>query len=163
MIRKNRTTKSLVGIFCLPTSSKFHCQERERSGAFAPDQTAYILSATQSVEDGGYPPAVVLTAPDGDLELSLGDEVATQHAEVRKNLPPRKVTGVVMSDGSTYGDVPAKGIGLPHWEFIPTNEDGSASMDTIAATGERLKQNRDGREAAKQAAAAAKKTATKAA
>lgn len=163
MIRKTKSAKTLSGIFCLPTSSKFHCHERERSGAFAPDQVAYILSATQSVEEGGYPPAVVLTAGEGDLELSLGDDVATQHAEVRKNLPPRKVTGVVMSDGSTFGEVPVKGIGLPHWEFIPANEDGSASMDTIVATGERLKQNRDGREAAKQAAATAKKTATKAA
>ncbi len=159
MIRKNRTAKSLTGIFCLPTSSKFHCSDRERSGAYATDQIAYVLSATQSIEDGGYPAQVVLTSAEGDLELSLGDEVPTQHAEVRKNLPPRKVTGIVMSDGSTFGEVPVKGIGLPHWEYIPANDDGSASMEAISLTTARLSANRTAREAAKETARTAKKPA----
>lgn len=157
MIRKSKSTKQLTGYFCLPTSSKFHCLDRERSGAFAPDQIAYILTATKSLEEGGYPPAVVLTANIGELELELGDEPNTQHAEVRKNLPPRKVTGVVMPDGTTFGTMPEKGIGLPHWEFIPENGEGGASASAIAAAKVRLDSNRKAREESKEAARAAKK------
>ena len=161
MVRNNNgSSKSKVqlkGLFCLPTSSKYHCQERERSGAYAEGQVVYILSATQSLEEGGYPPAVVLTANEGDLELALGDEPDTQHAQVRKNLPPRRVTGIVMPDGSVYGNIPAKGVGLPHWEFIPANEDGSANEASIQGTIDRLTSNRSARELSKQSAREAKK------
>lgn len=158
MIRANKSSKQLTGLFCLPTSSKYHCQERERSGAFAAGMTVFILTATRSIEDGGYPPAVVLTCEEGELpDLELGSEPETQHAEVRKNLPPRKVTGVVMADGSTFGEIPPKGVSLPHWEYIKPNADGSASTLAIQATKDRIEKNRKDREEQKQATRDAKK------
>jgi len=160
MKRNSKSAKSLTGVYCLPTSTKYHAFERERSGAFLAGQMAFILAATQSVEEGGYPPAVALTCEEGVLDWSLDEEVPTQHAEVRKNLPPRKVVGVVMADGTTLGEVPQKGISLPHWELISTNEDGSANNSEIQATKDRIEANRKSREAEKQATRDSKKGST---
>lgn len=169
MIRSNGKSKvALVGVFCLPTSSKFHVHEPKRSGAFKEGQVAYVLSATQSVDDGGYPPQVVLTSDDfvcheDGNPWSLEDEVKTQHAQVRKNLPPRRVTGILYADGSSEGELPMKGLGLPHWSFIPTTSEGSASLNAINEVDELLKRNREEAKAAKEAVRAAKKGNTSAA
>jgi hypothetical protein len=129
---------ALVGVFCLPSSSRFHCSEPERSPAWAPGQTAYVLAGRNGDE---YPLAVVLTA-NHDIGWTLGQEVETQHAEVRKNLPPRRVVGIMRPDGTVEGDIPPKGAGLPHWEFIGTKEDNTADGDDITAFQMRLEMRR---------------------
>lgn len=151
MIRSNRkNAKTLVGLFCLPTSSRYHMAEPQRSGAYHKDQVAYLLEATQSVEDGGYPPMVVLTADPNELMMVLGEEPATQHAEVRKNLPPRKVSCILYPHGTVEGTLPPKGSSLPHWSFIRTNEDGSASLAAIEAAKALLETNRKAAKEAKE-------------
>jgi hypothetical protein len=157
MQRTNRKNKAaLTGVYCLPTSSRFHPQEVKRSGAYKEGQVAYILTATQSVEEGGYPEKVVLTADEGTLDWNVGDEPETQHAEVRKNLPPRRVTGIVFADGSTDGELTPKGLGLPHWAFITSNEDGSANVASIQAAKDALDGNRAKVKAEKEALRQAK-------
>lgn len=157
MIRTNRANKTaLSGLFCLPTSSRYHAQEVKRSGAFKEGQVAYILTATKSVEEGGYPEKVILTADEGVLDLKIGDEPETQHAEVRKNLPPRKVTGIVHPDGKVEGEVPAKGMGLPHWALISANDDGSASPKAIQEAKDLLDKNRTAAKAEKESLRQAK-------
>lgn len=156
MIRSNRkNAKTLVGLFCLPTSSRYHMAEPQRSGAYHKDQVAYLLEATQSVEDGGYPPMVVLTADPNELTMTLGEEPATQHAEVRKNLPPRKVSCILYPHGTVEGTLPPKGSSLPHWSFIRTNEDGSASLAAIEAAKTLLETNRKAAKEAKETPKAA--------
>lgn len=149
-MRKNtKKSVALFGIFCLPTSSKAHVHEPQRGTAFKPNSYFYLLRATQSVDEGGYPQQVVLQSDepitglvlqsDGtfdEQEWTVDNVVATQHAEVRKNLPPRYVAAIVFPDGSVEGDLSTapKGLGLPHWQFIPANEDGSANLKAVEAT-----------------------------
>lgn len=142
------TKVALVGLFCLPTSSKFHVHEPSRSGAFKAGQEAFVLQAT---EEEGYPQAVILTAEEGELDFELGQEIQTQHAQVRKNLPPRKVVGILRADGATEGELPPKGLGLPHWAFIPKTDEGGASVTAISAVETLLAGNRKAAEDAKQA------------
>jgi hypothetical protein len=164
MIRSNKkSTKVLSGVFCLPTSSKAHPLEPTRGSAFKAAQYMYILNATQGVDEGGYPPSVCLTSDEPIDGFELNGEVATQHAEVRKNLPPRFVAGIVNPDGSTEGELPAKGLGLPHWAFINTNEDGSASMADIHDVKELIESNKAAAESAKEATRAAKASSKKSA
>ena len=158
-MRKNTTTKLLVGLFALPTSTKFHCHERERSGAFAPNQTAYVLKAT---EEDGYPGVVVMTAADSSL-MAVDEVVKTQHAQVRKNLPDRRCVGIVYADGTTEGEIPPKGLGLPHWDYIPATESGSADLEAIQSVEARIEQNRAAAARAKAEAKNAKASAKKAA
>jgi hypothetical protein len=140
MIKTTRkSTVVLVGLFALPTSSKFHAHEPSKCSAFKPGQEAFILKA---VDEDGYPARVVMTADEGDLYLSLGEEVDTQHAQVRKNLPKRFVEGIVRADGSFEGEIPPKGLGLPHWEYIPTDERGAANLSAVNAVAERIESNR---------------------
>lgn len=160
MIRKTKTAKSLVGLFCLPTSSKFHLFELERSPAADAGQEAFLLGATQSLEDGGYPAFVVLTAPEGALNLSLNEEVDTQHAIVRKNLPSRRVVAIRRADGTFEGDLSAapRGLGHPHWAFIPTTAEGSADPAVLVAVENHLEKKRAAAKEAASALAALKKT-----
>ena len=158
-MRKNITTRTLVGLFALPTSTKFHCQERERSGAFSATQTAYILKA---VDEDGYPGTVVMTADDSSL-MAVGEPIKTQHAEVRKNLPDRTCVGIVYADGTTEGEIPAKGVSLPHWDFIPALENGSADLSAIEAVKARIESNRASAAQAKAEAKATKASQKKAA
>lgn len=144
MIRKNKALKALVGLFCLPTSTSFHLADPTRSGAFQPGVDAFLLGATQSVEDGGYPPFVVLTAEKGTLDLDVGADVATQHAQVRKNLPPRRVLGILRADGSIEGDLSAapRGVGFPHWSLIPATAEGTACTTAMGAVVKLIEENR---------------------
>ena len=162
-----RTSKKVVltGSFCLPTSTKAHIHEPVRGNAFKPGQISYILAASQSIEDGGYPPAVVLTTDEALEGFEVGAAVATQHAEVRKNLPPRYVAAVVQADGTVEGDASfaPRGLGLPHWEFIPTTAEGGASVAAISAVKARIEGNKAAAEAAKEAVRTAKKGAAPAA
>ncbi len=125
------------GFYCLPTSTKFHMQDLERSVAYNVGQISYLLEATQSVEEGGYPAQVVLTS-NKDLGLDVDEDIVTQHAEVRKNLPPRRVIGIIFGDGERDGIMPHDGVGLPHWEFIETLSDGSPSSTEILNTKMRI-------------------------
>jgi hypothetical protein len=160
MIRMNKkSTKVLTGLFCLPTAARMHVLEPKRSSAFKAGQEFFILRATQSVDQGGYPEMVVLCADEGSLDLQVGDQPETQHAQVRKNLPPRSVIGIVRADGSTEGEMPAKGLGLPHWSFISANEDGSASQSDINEVDALITNNREETKAAKEAIRQAKKGA----
>lgn len=163
MIRKTKTAKTLLGFFCLPTSAKAHVHELERSTAFKTGQDYFVLTATQSVDEGGYPYQVVLSA-DADTLLDeegntfqVDQEIATQHAQVRKNLPPRKVTGILRADGSVEGTLPPKGLGLPHWEYIEANEDGSASQAAINSVDARMASNKEQAKANAEAIRNAKK------
>jgi len=170
MIRTKKSAKVLTGFFCLPTSAKAHVHEPSRSTAFKPGQDLFVLTATQSVDEGGYPYQVVLTANADTLldeegnTFQVDQEITTQHAQVRKNLPPRKVTGILRADGSVEGTLPPKGLGLPHWEFIDANADGSASQAMINEVDTRLAANKEAAKASAEAIRAAKKGgATKAA
>ena len=157
MVRKNRkSTVALLGFFMLPTSAKFHMHEPERCSAFKPGQEAFLLQAT---DENGYPQAVIVTADEGALEWNVGDEGDTQHAEVRKNLPKRFVKGIRRADGTFEGDVPPKGVGLPHWEFIPAGEGGAARLDAINEVQQRIESNKELREKEKAAAKEAKNSA----
>lgn len=159
MIRTNKSTKVLSGVFCLPTSSKAHVHEPSKSTAFKPGQYMYLLKASKSVEEGGYPAQVVLTS-DAPIEgWEVDSEVETQHAEVRKNLPPRYVGAIVSPDGTVEGDLSTapKGMGLPHWELISANEDGSAKMGDIGAVKDRIENNKKAAKDAKEAVRNAKK------
>lgn len=161
MIRKSKSTKVLTGFFCLPTSARAHVAEPQRSSAYKEGQTAYVLTATQSEEEGGYPASVVLYA-DGlnPLDFSIGQEIETQHAQVRKNLPPRRVSCMVFPDGTFEGEMPPKGLGLPHWEYISLNDEGGASQTDINAVEARIVENKANAEKAKEAARQAKKGST---
>lgn len=159
----NRTRKSsvvLCGLFMLPTSSKYHMAEPTRSAAFRPGQDVFLLQATT---EEGYPQAVIVTADENTLDWTLGMEVETQHAQVRKNLPPRFVKGILRADGTIEGEIPAKGLGLAHWAYIPANADGSASLEAVNQTIALLDSNRAQAKAEKETARAAKKAAPKAA
>jgi len=163
MIRKSKSAKVLFGFFCLPTSAKAHVHELERSTAFKPQQDYFVCTATQSVDEGGYPYQVVLTA-DADTLLDeegntfqVDQEIDTQHAQVRKNLPPRKVTGILRADGSVEGVLPPKGLGLPHWEYIEANSDGSASQAAINEVDARMATNKEQAKAQQESIRAAKK------
>lgn len=157
MVRNSKSKVSLEGVFCLPTSSRAHVHEPRRSMGFKEGQELFILTATQSLEEGGYPYQVVLAADEGQIDWSVGQEVKTQHAQVRKNLPPRMVTGIVRANGTVQGDLPAKGFGLPHWSFIPTTLDGNASQSAINAVDELLKANKENSKAEKEAVRNSKK------
>jgi len=160
MKRTNGKSKVVLsGVYCLPTSSKSHLHEPKKGTAFKEGQVMYLLRASKSIDEGGYPPAVVLTADEPIQGFTVDAEVETQHAQVRKNLPPRFVAAIVNPDGTTEGDLTTapRGLGLPHWEFISTNEDGSAKMTDIAAVKERIENNKKATEAAKEAVRAAKK------
>lgn len=161
MIRKNKSAKQLTGSFVLPTSAKAHIHEPTRSSAYKAGQITYILEATQSIDDGGYPPYVAVTSDEPVSAFELGAEVATQHAEVRKNLPPRRVRAIVHPDGSVEGDINCapRGLGLPHWEFVPTNPDGSASTTVINATAARIAATKEAKEQEKEAVRNLKKGA----
>ena len=161
MIRRNqKSAKSLEGVFCLPTSTRFHFHEADKCSAFAKGEFIYVLQAS---EEDGYPNAVVLTS-GVDLGWNVDDEVKTQHAEVRKNLPPRFVKAVMTPDGTFSGDPPAKGVGLPHWSLISTRDDGSAALDEVEAIKDRIEGNRSNakkeREALKIAKEQSKKSQT---
>ena len=162
MIRKNKSEKQLKGSFVLPTSSKAHVHEPTRGTAYVPGQYSYLLTATQSVEDGGYPYQVVVTSADAIEGWEVDQEVDTQHAQVRKNLPPRVVTAIIDPEGNVDGPLSSapKGLGLPHWEFIRANEDGSASLADCNAVEERIKANKAKAKADKDNVRAAKKGAT---
>lgn len=161
MIRKNKSAKTLVGSFVLPTSAKAHIHEPTRCTAFVAGQYSYLLQATQSLEDGGYPAQVVVTSREPVPEFIVGEEVATQHAQVRKNLPPRRVAAVINPDGSYEGDISSapRGLGLPHWEFIPANPDGSANLGRCNEVAERIAANKEAATKEKEAIAAIKKGA----
>lgn len=175
MIRSASKSKTaLVGFFCLPTSSKAHIHEPARGTAFKAGQFMYVLVASQSVDEGGYPERVVLSSDeplvdDEGNELQADSPITTQHAQVRKNLPPRIIEAILTPDGEggysvegTTAFVP-KGMGLPHWEFISTNEDGSASQSAINAVSQRLADNKANAESLKEAVRNAKKSAKKSA
>ncbi len=137
----SRTAQTRSGIYCLPTATKFHMQDLERSVAHVHNQFCYLLTATQTVEEGGYPAQVVLMSPR-DLGLDVDENIETQHAEVRKNLPPRRVSGIIFSDGERDGIMPHDGVGLPHWEFIETTSNGRADQAGITAVKMRVLQRR---------------------
>lgn len=161
MVKGSKSSKlALKGVFCLPTSSKSHLHEPTKGNAFKQGQLMYLLVATQSLEEGGYPFQVVLTSDEPIPGFEVGAEVETQHAQVKKNLPPRRVAAVRLPDGTFEGDASTapRGLGVPHWEFIPANENGSANLAAINATVERIAQNKANAEAAKEQVRAAKKT-----
>lgn len=166
-IRRNKQAKALEGVYCLPTSSRSHVHEPNRGTAYKPGQYMYVLLATQSVEEGGYPQRVVLTS-DHQITDEEGNpwqvdqEVKTQHAEVRKNLPPRVVEAVIDPEGNLDGSLSniPKGLGLPHWEYIKTLENGAACMTSVSGVLERIKKNKSDAKAAKEAVRAAKKNGT---
>jgi len=162
MIRKNKATKSLSGVYVLPTSSKAHVHEPKRGTAFQPGQFNYLLTATQSIDEGGYPAQVVVSSDEAIEGWEVDAEVATQHAQVRKNLPPRAVAAIIDPEGNVDGSLTSapKGLGLPHWEFISTNPDGSANVADCNAVEERIKRNKANLKADKDAVRDAKKGTT---
>ena len=91
--------------------------ERAKSTASRPGQYIYLLEAVDPVEEGGYPAQVVVTSSH-DLDWDVDRIVKTQHAEVRKNLPDRRVVGIVFPTGEEDGVLAAEGVSLPHWECI---------------------------------------------
>lgn len=139
-----------IGLFCLPTSTRFHMQDLQRSSGATGNQYCYLLEATTTPEEGGYPFQIVLTSPY-DLEMLLkwdipggvDNIVETQHAEVRKQLPQRRVVAIVYPDGETDGIMPAEGVGLPHWEFIRAREDGTPDPVEIKAAKMRVIERRN--------------------
>jgi hypothetical protein len=159
MIRRNKSAKNLNGVYCLPTSTRFHFHEADKCSAFAPGEFVYVL---QAADEDGYPAAVVLTS-GVDLEWDVDDEVETQHAEVRKNLPKRFVKAVMTPDGTISGDPPAKGIGLPHWSLIRTLENGQADMSEVEAVKNRIETNRSNAKKEREATKIAKEQAKKSA
>ena len=168
MIRKNKSTKVLSGVYALPTSSKAHVHEPKRGTAFVQGCFMYLLTATQSIDEGGYPAQVVMSSNeeilDGDGNpWTVDQEVQTQHAQVRKNLPPRAVAAIINPEGEVDGSLVSapKGLGLPHWEFISTNADGSANLADCNAVEARIKANKDAMKADKEAVRDAKKGSAK--
>lgn len=144
--------EALQGVFCLPTSTKFHMQELDRSVGYRPNQFIYLLEAVDSIEDGGYPAQVILTSSD-DLDWDVDDVVKMQHAEVRKALPDRRVIGMILPNGEQDGLLTAEGVGLPHWECIKSRDDGKGpEPGEIRTTKLRILDRRNMMEAQKQAA-----------
>lgn len=125
------TKKVAIGTFVLPTATRFHMQDLDRSSAATQNQYCYLLEAIASGE-GGYPAQVVLTS-NVDLKWDIDTIVDTQHAEVRKQLPQRRVLGIILPHGEEDGILPAEGGGLPHWEHIPANEKGAPDAAAVVA------------------------------
>jgi hypothetical protein len=126
------------GLHVLPTSTKYHCSDRPRSTGYCNNQYTYVLEAT---DEDGYPPMVILTS-NVDLDLDIDDIVKTQHATAKKNLPERRVMGIVFPDGITDGEMPDEGMGIPHWEFVPTGKAGSVEDATVKAIYKRVEDRR---------------------
>lgn len=133
------TKKSTTGYYCLPTATRFHMQDLKRSTASTAGQYCYLLEA---LNENDMPSQVVLTSKT-DLKIDIDQEIDTQHAEVRKQLPRRRVLGIIFPHGETDGILPADGVGLPHWEYIRSRDDGSPDISEVTATKMRIIRRRE--------------------
>jgi hypothetical protein len=130
--------------------------ERSKSTASRPGQYIYLLEAIDSVEEGGYPAQVIVTSST-DLDWDVDRVVKTQHAEVRKNLPDRRVVGIVFPTGEEDGVLAAEGVSLPHWECIRAKENGAPDTDEINRIKMRILDRRNLEKAQKEAARSSKR------
>ena len=135
---KNGENSTLEGLHVLPTSTKYHCNDRPRSTGYCNGQFTYVLEAT---EEEGYPPMVILTS-SVDLDLDVDHTVKTQHATTPKQLPERRVMGIIFPDGVVDGEMPDAGMGVPHWEYVPTDKHGMIDGDVIKSIYKRIEDRR---------------------
>lgn len=123
---KKNIVKTFVGFLCLPTNTKMNPAKPELSNGFAPNQITYILESSNPEDLKGGPFRVALTTfsplenEEGEL-LQVGDDIKTQHAQQSKQLPSRKIIGVIFEDGKTKEGV-IENASLPHWELMVPNE-----------------------------------------
>lgn len=146
-MRKILATKVLVGLSMLPTATKFNPRQPANSTCTAPNQFIYILESTNPEDLKGGPQRVAVTSfnplADGDVEWNVGTDVRTKHFSEKKNLPSRRVIGIMTPDGKVEGDVPAGSF--PHWEFMG---EGGTSLEELES---RAAKNRAARATPKKA------------